>query len=91
MIPLKKSNVQEKIVIQITDTHLMDNPQATFVEINPELSFHTVIEDILEKYPEIDCRFAKDFKPLFHRKVDTQSAEIRSMIRESMRKNVKIQ
>lgn len=37
------------------------------------------------------CRFAKDFKPLFHRKVDTQSAEIRSMIRESMRKNVKIQ
>ena len=36
------------------------------------------------------CRFAKDFKPLFHRKVDTQSAEIRSMIRESMRKNVKL-
>ena len=36
------------------------------------------------------CRFAKDFKPLFHRKVDTQSAELRSMIRESMRKNVKI-
>ena len=37
------------------------------------------------------CKFAKDFKPLFHRKVDTQSAELRSMIRESMRKNVKIQ
>lgn len=37
------------------------------------------------------CRFAKDFKPLFHRKVDTQSSEIHSMIRESMRKNVKIQ
>ncbi len=37
------------------------------------------------------CRFAKDFKPLFHRKVDTQSAELRSMIRESMRKNVKLQ
>ena len=36
------------------------------------------------------CKFAKDFKPLFHRKVDTQSAELRSMIRESMRKNVKI-
>ena len=36
------------------------------------------------------CRFAKDFKPLFHRKADTQSAEIRSMIRESMRKNVKL-
>ena len=36
------------------------------------------------------CKFAKDFKPRFHRKVDTQSAELRSMIRESMRKNVKI-
>lgn len=37
------------------------------------------------------CKFAKDFKPRFHRKVDTQSAELRSVIRESMRKNVKIQ
>ena len=36
------------------------------------------------------CKFAKDFKPRFHRKVDTQSAELRSVIRESMRKNVKI-
>lgn len=36
------------------------------------------------------CKFAKDFKPLFHRKVDTHSAELRSMIRESMRKNVKL-
>jgi hypothetical protein len=36
------------------------------------------------------CKFAKDFKPLFHRKVDTQSAELRSIIRESMRKNVKL-
>ena len=36
------------------------------------------------------CKFAKDFKPRFHRKVDTQSAELRSMIRESMRKNVKM-
>ena len=35
------------------------------------------------------CKFAKDFKPLFNRKADTQSAELRSMIRESMRKNVK--
>ena len=37
------------------------------------------------------CKFAKDFKPLFHRKVDNHSAELRSMIRESMRRNVKIQ
>ena len=37
------------------------------------------------------CKFAKDFKPRFNRKVDTHSAELRSMIRESMRKNVKIE
>ena len=36
------------------------------------------------------CKFAKDFKPLFRKKVDAQSAELRSMIRESMRKNVKM-
>ena len=35
------------------------------------------------------CKFAKDFKPRFNRKADTQSAELRSMIRESMRRNVK--
>ena len=36
------------------------------------------------------CKFAKDFKPRFNRKVDTQSAELRNVIRESMRKNVKL-
>lgn len=37
------------------------------------------------------CKYAQDFKPLFHHDVDTQSAELRKTIRESMRKNVKIQ
>ena len=37
------------------------------------------------------CKYAKDFRPIFHRDVDTRSAELRSIIRESMRKNVKIQ
>lgn len=37
------------------------------------------------------CRYAQDFRPFFHGKVNTQSAELRSVIRESMRKNVKIQ
>lgn len=36
------------------------------------------------------CIYAKDFRPIFHNNVDTQSAELRSIIRESMRKNVKI-
>ena len=35
------------------------------------------------------CKYAQDFKPLFHRKVDTQTAELRAMIRKSMQKNVK--
>lgn len=37
------------------------------------------------------CVYAQDFRPLFHNKVDTESAELRKLIRESMRKNVKIQ
>ncbi len=36
------------------------------------------------------CVYAKDFRPIFSNKVDTQSAELRQLIRESMRKNVKI-
>ncbi len=37
------------------------------------------------------CRFAKDFRPLFHRDVDTHSAELRQIISSSLKKNVKIQ
>ena len=37
----------------------------------------------------VKCKFAKDFKPVFNRKVDSQSMELRNIIRESMRKNVK--
>lgn len=36
------------------------------------------------------CKFAKDFRPIFHRKVDTESAELRKRIRQSMQKNVKL-
>ena len=35
------------------------------------------------------CKYAQDFKPLFHGKVDTQTMELRTMIRQSMQKNVK--
>ncbi|AMW77629.1 metallophosphatase [Acinetobacter sp. TGL-Y2] len=55
MIALNKTTATEKIIIQISDTHLMDHPDATFVEMNPEMSFHAVIEDILKHYPEIDA------------------------------------
>ena len=37
------------------------------------------------------CKYAKDFRPVFHGKVDEHSSQLRSIIRESMRKNVKIQ
>lgn len=37
------------------------------------------------------CKFAQDFRPIIHGNVDRQSADIRSRLRESMRKNVKIQ
>jgi 3',5'-cyclic-AMP phosphodiesterase len=47
--------LEEKIIIQITDTHLMDNPDATFVQVNPEQSFHAVIQDILANFPRIDA------------------------------------
>ena len=37
------------------------------------------------------CVYAQDFRPFLHNKVDTESAELRKLIRESMKKNVKIQ
>ncbi|MBQ2540071.1 MAG: hypothetical protein II551_00320 [Paludibacteraceae bacterium] len=36
------------------------------------------------------CKFAKDFRPIFHRKVDTESADLRKRIRTSLQKSVKI-
>lgn len=41
-------------LIQITDTHLMANADETFLGINPEQSFHAVMEDIRQKYPDFD-------------------------------------
>ena len=37
------------------------------------------------------CKFAKDFKPRWYEKADTQSQELRKRINESMEKNVRIQ
>lgn len=55
MIEAEKIPLKEKIIIQITDTHLMDHPDTNFVQINPEQSFHAVIQDILENFPHIDA------------------------------------
>ena len=37
------------------------------------------------------CRYAQDFRPLFHKDVESQSAELRSIISTSLKKSVKTQ
>lgn len=37
------------------------------------------------------CKYAKDFRPHWYQKADTQSLEMRKIIKESMEKNVQIQ
>lgn len=49
-----RKNDQDIVMIQITDTHLMDKPEAKFVGINPEDNFHAVMEDIQNRYKNID-------------------------------------
>lgn len=44
-----------KVVIQITDTHLMEHYDDAFIQINPEHNFHAVIEDLIKRYPKIDA------------------------------------
>ena len=41
---------KDRVIIQITDTHLMDRPEAEFVGINPEENFHAVMDDIKQQY-----------------------------------------
>ncbi|MFT4020034.1 MAG: metallophosphoesterase [Acinetobacter sp.] len=41
-------------LIQISDTHLMDQADAYFVDINPERNFHLLMQHILHHHPHID-------------------------------------
>lgn len=50
-----QNNRTDKLIIQITDTHLMDHPDSEFIGVNPEQNFHAVIDDILRRYPHIDA------------------------------------
>ncbi|MFI8125478.1 3',5'-cyclic-AMP phosphodiesterase [Acinetobacter sp. ABJ-A23_2] len=43
------------VIIQITDTHLLEYPQLEFVGMNPEESFHAIIQQILKQHPEADA------------------------------------
>lgn len=42
-------------LIQISDTHLMDIADAHFVEMNPEITFHGLMQHILDTHPKIDA------------------------------------
>lgn len=47
-------SAQEYILIQITDTHLLEQPEQEFVGMNPEHSFHQVMQHIRQHYPQTD-------------------------------------
>lgn len=55
LVTIPTTSAKEKIIIQITDSHLMDRAEAAFVKINPEASFLAVLEDLQEKFPHIDA------------------------------------
>lgn len=42
-------------IVQISDTHLMDQDDLEFVQMNPEQSFHAVMQHIQQQYPHIDA------------------------------------
>lgn len=46
---------KDHVIIQITDTHLLEYPHLEFVGMNPEESFHAIIQQILNKHPETDA------------------------------------
>lgn len=48
-------NTQSWTIVQISDTHLMDQEDFKFVQMNPEHSFHGIMRDIQQRYPELDA------------------------------------
>lgn len=49
------SNTQDRVLIQITDTHLMTDPNDVFIGIHPEQNFHQVITQAQKQHPHIDA------------------------------------
>lgn len=43
-----------KTIVQISDTHLMDMPNKNFVDMNPEISFYTLMDTVRQRHPKID-------------------------------------
>lgn len=48
------SSQQDFVMIQITDTHLLEYPHLEFVGMQPEQSFHAVMDLIRQQHPHID-------------------------------------
>lgn len=48
------SKPKDHILIQISDTHLMTDPNDGFIGINPEQNFHQVIAQIQQQHSQID-------------------------------------
>ena len=42
-------------IIQISDTHFMDQDHLEFVRMNPEQSFHHVMQHIVERHPQLNA------------------------------------
>lgn len=54
-MPLEKQRCSPTCtLIQISDTHLMDEIHREFVHLNPESTFHAVIDNVKLKYPQLD-------------------------------------
>ena len=48
-------NQRDWTIIQISDTHLMDQADLEFVHMNPEHSFHTVLKQVQQQDPHADA------------------------------------
>ena len=46
---------QDWTIIQISDTHLMNQEDLEFVHMNPEHSFQSVMQQIRQQYPNVDA------------------------------------
>lgn len=49
------NNEKNWTIIQISDTHLMDQDHLEFVRMNPEQSFHHVMQHIVERHPQLNA------------------------------------
>ena len=53
----ERQKTKDSIIIQITDTHLMNDDELMFLEMSPAETFRAVIEDIQQRYPNTDVIF----------------------------------